>query len=93
MEEQCNLKWQALLKIFKGISSKQKDAIEQYQQLIEVAKLDNEMTSRQKSGIIERCQYQIWTINNPDEKPFPNSERKEERNSYQLTNANSNGKP
>lgn len=93
MEEPCNLKWQSLLKSFKGINRKDSGAKEKYNQLIEVAKLDNVMTMAQKSGITGRCLYQIHLIDNPNEKPFSNMERKEDRNAYQLSNTESNGKP
>lgn len=80
MEEQCNLKWQALLKIFKEINRFEEGAKESYQQLIELAKQDTDMTPRQTSGMVDRCLYQIQLIDNPKEEPFSNMERQETRN-------------
>ena len=92
MEEPCNLKWQALIKLFKGISRFQDGAKEEYEQLIEMAKLDKVLTPRQVAGIVDRCKYQIRLIENPSEIPFSNMEKLENRNTYQLSNTESNGK-
>jgi hypothetical protein len=92
MQEECNQKWDDLLKIFKSFDRYDVGAKEKYNQLIESAKSDNVMTMRQKEGIVERCKYQIHLIDNPNEEPFSNMEQKEKRNAYQLSNAQSSGK-
>lgn len=89
MEEPCNLKWQDLLKIFKGINRYDEGAKESYQQLIELAKQDTDMTPRQKEGIAARCEYQIHLIDNPNEEPFSNMEKEEKR--LNLSKEQSNG--
>ena len=90
MEEQCSLKWKALLKVFENIDRNSRGAKEEYEQLKELANLENEMTPRQKSGIVDRCNYRIRLIDNPDEIPFANNEREEKR--LQLSKEKSNGK-
>lgn len=90
MEEPCNLKWQALIKMFKEINRFDKAAKESYQELIELAKQDTDMTPRQTEGIVARCAYQIHLIDNPNEEPFSNMEKEEKR--LNLSKEQSNGK-
>jgi hypothetical protein len=59
MEEKCNQKWNALLKIFHGIKMDSPDSKEKYSQLKDLVKLDVDMTPRQKDGITERCDNAI----------------------------------
>lgn len=59
MEDQCNLKWKALLKIFHGIKMDASDAKKKYEQLKELAAADGTMTPRQKEGIMARCDNAI----------------------------------
>lgn len=91
MEEPCNLKWQELLKKFKVINRNDKDAKERYAELKELVDLDVVMTARQKSGLTDRCNYQIYLIDHPEVEPFSNLEKAEKR--LHLEPAQANGKP
>ena len=88
-EKMCNTNWDSLLKIFKNVSGKPEEQIEKYTALKELAKT-KPLTPRQAEGISARCNYQIHLINNPKEKHFSNSERKEDR-TLTLDKASSNG--
>lgn len=83
--------WKSLLKIFHNIDRFTEGAKEKLLSLIELAKTKH-LHPRQMEGIVDRCKYQVRLIDNPEEKPFSNGERKEDRNSYQLSQSESNGK-
>lgn len=86
-----NDNWEMLLKLFHKIKRNDEGAKEKYESLIDLAKTIV-LTPRQIEGISARCNYQIRLIGNPSEEPFSNSEKKENRNTYQLSNVESNGK-
>ncbi len=90
-DEVYNGNWTSLLKLFRSTNREDKDAKEKFQSIIEMAKT-KVLTARQMEGMIARCRYQIHLIDNPDAIPSSNFDKKEDRNTYQLSQSESNGK-
>jgi hypothetical protein len=65
-DEVCNPNWDMLLKVFHAINPKDIDAKDKYAQLKDLS-LTKTMTEHQYEGIIARCNWQIYLIDNPDE--------------------------